>query len=652
MPIKKKKKRISKPPKKTLSKGNKKVRNKKILHSIVKFFTVVAIWITFFISILVVYYATDLPDISGISKQNYKPQITIRSADGVVLAKYGDIRGNPLIYSQIPTHLIDAVIATEDRRFFDHWGVDVFGILRANFTNIMAGRLVQGGSTITQQLAKIVFFSPERTLKRKIQEVLMAIQLEYRFSKEQIMSIYLNRVYMGKGTYGIDAASRYYFGKYAEHLNLFESSILAGMLKAPSRYNPANNPILSVKRARQVLLNMEGAGLISMQEVRTAIPPKIIQRGGARGALKEPYFSDYVLEQLPSLIGKQEIDLNIYTTIDMKAQKSMENTITNNMKGAKETFAASQAAGIAMQPNGAIKAIMGGVSYKESQFNRAIYARRQTGSAFKLFVYLAGLENGYGLYSRFDDKPITIKAANKLWSPQNYTKRYYGNMSLKTAFKRSINTITVQLSERVGRNKVIEMTRRLGIHSHMLPVPSIALGVTETSLIDLTKAYAHIANEGYDVHPFVITKITDTDNNILYEHRIPAPHKVLSDSVVRDAKSMLKATIQEGSGIHAKLKEKAYGKTGTSQNHRDAWFIGFREDGLVAGIWVGNDDEEHMKRVTGSTIPARTWKGFMNGFKTYKPIQYKYSKKRKNLIQRITKKKYNSIDDIIEKYYD
>ena len=648
MPVRKKKhlrslKKTSRDPRKRANKG--------FWLSVLKFCTVVSIWLTFFASVLVVYYAIDLPDISGISKQNYEPQITIRSADGIVLAKYGDIRGKPLMYSQIPTHLIDAVISTEDRRFFDHWGVDIFGIIRANFSNIMAGRLVQGGSTITQQLAKIVFFSPKRTLKRKIQEVLMAVQLEYRFSKEQIMSIYANRVYMGKGVYGIDAAARYYFGKYAEHLNLFESAMLAGMLKAPSRYNPANNPILSVKRARQVLLNMENAGFISIHEVKSAIPPKIIQRGKARGILKEPYFSDYVLEQLPYLIGKQEIDLNIYTTINMKAQRAMEQAIAHNMKGAQETFNASQAAGIAMQPNGAIKAIMGGVSYRNSQFNRAIHAKRQTGSAFKLFVYLAGLENGYGLYSRFDDKPISLKIAGGRWRPQNYTKRFYGNISLKTAFKRSINTVTVQLSEKVGRHKVIEMTRRLGIDSPMLPVPSIALGVTEVSLINLTKAYAHIANDGHDVHPFVITKITDTDNNILYEHRIPAPNKVLKTAIVQDAKSMLQAAVEEGSGIRARLKTKAYGKTGTSQNHRDAWFIGFREDGLVAGIWVGNDDEQHMKRVTGSTIPARIWKSFMSDFKDYKPIQYRYSKKRKNIIQRITRKKYNSIDEIIEKNY-
>ena len=590
--------------------------NKKTIYKLflgfLRYSVVFGIWVVFISFVLVLYYSLDLPDISEISKNKYRSQITIRSDNGSVLAKYGDIRGKNLTYSQIPSHLIDAVIATEDRRFFNHWGVDIIGILRANSSNLLAGHVVQGGSTITQQLAKIAFLSRERTLKRKIQEVLLAIQLEYRFSKEQILSIYLNRVYMGKGVYGIDGAARYYFGKYAEYLSVFESAILAGMLKGPSKYNPATNHLLSLKRARQVMINMEDFGSLTMHEINNAKPPNIIYRGKARGILKEPYFSDYVREKLPYIIGNQKMDLEVYTTIDIGAQNILEKSITNNMKKYGDKYSASQASGIVMGKNGAIKAMMGGVSYDNSQFNRSIYSKRQAGSIFKLFVYLAGLENGYNINSIIKDKPITIKG----WSPKNYGRRYYGNISFQDAFKRSINTVTVQISEKVGRKKVIDIVKRLGVIHNILPVPSIALGVTEMSLLEITNAYAHIANNGKTVKPFAITKVLDKEGNVIYSHDTPKVTRVLDRSIVADAKSLLFAAVNSGSGIRARLRGyNAYGKTGTTQKHRDAWFVGFRDDNLVAGIWVGNDDESHMKRATGSNLPAFIWKDVMENIK-------------------------------------
>lgn len=563
---------------------------------------------------LFAYYSRDLPDVTEIIKKELRPSVTIRTADGLILAKYGDAKGDTLTYSQIPGYMIEAVVATEDQRFFKHSGIDIWGIIRAQFANLKAGRILQGGSTVTQQLAKIIYLSPERTIKRKLQEFIIAIQLERKFTKEQIITMYLNRVYLGKGNYGIDAAAKFYFGKGAGDLELFEAAILAGMLKAPSKYAPSSNPILAVKRARYVLERMHEEKFITKAQFAEAIPPNIIERGVARGVLNNPYFTDYVLGEVYELIEDNNQDLNVYTTLDVNAQNTLEEIAHKHMSKAGNQYKASQIAGLVMEPTGAIKAMLGGISYASSQYNRAVLARRQPGSAFKFFVYAAALENGIELTDVFEDKPITLPQGPRLphWTPKNFTNQFLGKMMVERAFALSINTIAVQVSETIGRNKTIEMAHRLGVTSHLQNLPSIALGASEVSLLEMTQALAHIPNNGVQTKAFSIIKIMDADDNLLYEHPEYSSEVVLSSDVVEKMKTMLVASVEYGTAKNAKMPFKiVYGKTGTTQDHRDAWFIGAANN-LVTGIWIGNDDNSSMSsRASGGTLPTIIWHDYM-----------------------------------------
>jgi penicillin-binding protein 1A len=590
-------------------------------------FTVV-FWLGIIAGLMCAFYAKDLPDLTEFANNDRKPQITIRSADGVVLAKYGDLHGKSLTYSQIPQTLIEAVVATEDQRFFEHFGFDIFGIIRAHIKNMRAGRYVQGGSTISQQLAKVVYLTPEKTLKRKILEVMISLQLEHKFTKEQLLTLYLNRIYLGAGNYGIDAASRYYFGKKAEDMDLYESAIIAGMIKAPSRYSPANNPVLSFERAQFVLDRMEDEGYITKEQVKTAIPPVIIKRGFARGALKNPYFTDYVVSEIHELIENPNQDLNVYTTFDLHAQEVLEATVAAKMQDS-EKVNASQVAAIVMEPSGAIKAMIGGKGYDGSQFNRAVSSKRQPGSSFKVFVYTAAMENGYSPSDTFTDEPISYPQGPGLpaWTPKNFDDKFRGSMTLEQAFSKSINTIAVQVSEAIGRHKVVEMAKRLGIESYIPSLPSIALGSTDLTLLELTQAYAHIANHGLKTKAFGILQITDKENNVLYEFEGTPLESMLDEKTVTTMKQMLASVVENGTGRNANIPFKmTYGKTGTSQDFKDAWFIGFTDE-LVAGFWVGNDDNRPMKRISGGTLPAIMWKDFVTNVGEIKTTELLTSEK-------------------------
>lgn len=564
------------------------------------------------------YLAKDLPDLNEFANESIKPQITVRNAEGLVLAKYGDLHGDPVTYSQIPQTLVHALISTEDQRFFSHIGFDPFGIARAYFANMRAGRYVQGGSTITQQLAKVVYLSPKKTLKRKIQEVIISLQLEQKFTKEQILTLYLNRVYLGRGNYGIDAASKYYFGKKPEDLDLYESAIIAGMIKAPSRYSPANNQEKSFQRAQFVLSRMVSEGYITKNEMRTAKPPVIHDRGVARGVLKNPYFTDYIINEISELIDNPNQDLNVYTTLDLKAQETLEQAISEYMPEAIEKNG-NEVAAVIMEPSGAVKAMIGGTSYKKSQFNRAVSSIRQPGSTFKTFVYLTALMEGYEPYDTFEDELVEYYQGPGLpmWKPNNFKKdQFMGTVSLETAFAKSINTVAVQVSETVGREKVIETARKLGFESNLPNLPSIALGAADATLLEMTNAFAHIANGGYKVKPFGVTLITDRKNNVLYEYRMQDEAVIINSDVNAKMKSMLAYVVDHGTGRNARLKfGNAYGKTGTSQDFRDAWFIGFT-DNLVAGFWIGNDNNDSMKKIVGGTYPAKMWRSFMDNVGT------------------------------------
>jgi len=560
------------------------------------------------LGIYVFYLYSTLPDISTLADVKKTPSIIVKSEDGKVVGTFGDIYGDYVPYGHLPQNLINAVVATEDRNFFHHYGIDPMGLLRATFVNIRARHLVQGGSTITQQVAKNVFLSPERTLKRKIQEVLLALELERRYSKQEILTIYLNRVYMGAGNYGVDSASRRYFGHSVRNTTLSEDAILVGLLKAPSRYAPTSNPDLSEERATQVLLNMKAAGYLTDAQVSAAEENFGDEDSSYRdnhnfGAF---YFSDYVVSLLPQDLINMKEDLVITTTLNVKWQQEAEDAVNTVMDAKGKTLKASQAALFSITPDGGIRAMVGGRNYRASQFNRVTQALRQPGSSFKLFVYLAALEAGYLPDSEMVDQPINVGS----WHPRDYTGKYLGRITLRTAFAESINSVAVQLSEAVGRGKVIEMAKRLGITTPMEADPSIALGTNEVTLYDMVRAYAHVAANGMSVEPYAITRIETSDGRKLFERTQPVSVEVLRESTVRTMNDLLIAVTTGGTGRGAQFGKPIAGKTGTTSDYKDAWFIGFTP-GLVTGVWVGNDDTTPMKKVSGGSLPASIWRQYM-----------------------------------------
>jgi penicillin-binding protein 1A len=554
------------------------------------------------------YFMHDLPDIGSLTKVTKTPSIVLQTESGDIVGSSGHIYGEYVRYNNIPRDLIKAVVATEDRNFFRHFGIDPWGLLRATVANIRAGRIVQGGSTITQQLAKNVFLTPERSLKRKVQELIIALALERKYTKEQIITVYLNRVYFGAGTYGVDAAARRYFDKPARKMLLPESALIAGLLKAPSRYAPTSNRKLAIGRARQVLINMVDAGLLEQKQMEAAEKmysslsfPDYYNSSGQR------YYIDWILDQIPQFVGNIETDLIVTTTFNATqqglAEKAVEQIMTSDTMRKRK---ANQVALLSMTPNGAVQAMVGGRDYAASQYNRATQARRQPGSSFKLFVYLAALQAGWNPYHLIEDAPISVGK----WSPSNYNGRYEGQVTLRQAFQDSLNTVAVRLSESVGRGNVIDMARRLGLKGHLDNVPSIALGVTESTLLEMTTAYAHLASNGRLVLPYGIVSIKDVYGNMIYKRRGGSQGAVLNASTVQKMNDMLMAVVEEGTGRAANIGRPAAGKTGTSQDYKDAWFIGFTPQ-LVTGVWVGNDNNSATGRVTGGNLPAQIWAKYM-----------------------------------------
>ncbi len=557
------------------------------------------------------WFSIGLPDIEDLNKFTKAPSILVKAEDGQIVGSFGDIYGDYVPYSQLPASLIDAVIATEDRNFYHHFGIDPFGLLRATIANIRARHVVQGGSTITQQVAKNVFLTPERSFSRKMREMLLAVKLERRFSKQDILSIYLNRVYLGAGSYGVDAAARRYFGTSARELTLSESAILAGLLKAPSRFAPTANPELSRQRADQVLVNMEDAGFLTKkQSDRARVELARAMSGRQKNSQSAMYFADWIADQLPEFIGNVQDDLVVTTTLNVELQSLGEKAIAGVMDKDGEKLDARQAALVAMTPDGAVRAMIGGRNYGESQYNRAVQAQRQPGSSFKLFVYLAGLESGLTPSTLVVDQPISVPIVGGTWQPKNYTGKYLGELTLKEAVTQSINTVAVQVALRAGLDNVITMAHRLGISSEIEAVPSIALGSTEVNLLELTAAYAHLAARGAIVNPYGILKIETSRGDLVYERRGGISGGVLSAGIVGQMNEMLMSVVENGTGRAALIGRPVAGKTGTTSDYRDAWFIGFTPD-LVTGTWVGNDDNTPMKKVTGGMLPARIWHDFM-----------------------------------------
>ncbi len=550
------------------------------------------------------YFAFTLPDTSQLTVAERRPSVTILAADGSPIASFGDLFGRPLTLKEMSPFLPKAVIATEDRRFYSHFGIDPIGMVRAAVADLRAGHIVEGGSTITQQLAKILFLTPQRSFARKIRETLLALWLDHQFTKDEILEIYLNRVYLGAGTYGVDAAAHRYFGKSAGRLNLFESAVIAGLLKAPTRFSPARDPAAADGRAAQVLDNMVEAGFITASDAAAAR-----KQGAAVAAIGRPgsrYFADWVADQIRDFAGTTDRDLTVRTTLDPRLQEAAEAAVGDVLArhGAKD--AVSQGALVALAPDGAVRAMVGGRDYGQSQFNRATQAQRQPGSAFKPFVYLAGLEAGLRPGDRFVDKPIRVGN----WQPHDYLTRYQGEMSLAEGLAQSINTIAVQVAERAGIPRVIAMARRLGIASELPRDASIALGTGEVNLLELVSAYAPFANGGTGVLPYGISEIRDSAGRIVYRRTGSGPGPVVAPDLVGMMNDMLAGVVAHGTGKAAALPRPAAGKTGTTQDYRDAWFIGYTAD-LVAGVWLGNDDDMPMNKVTGGSLPTAAWHNFM-----------------------------------------
>lgn len=561
------------------------------------------------------WFAADLPDISKLHNFERNPGIRIYAADGRMIASYGQVVGEPLKYNDFPKELVAAVLATEDRRFFDHSGVDPLGLIRAMFRNVMAGGIVQGGSTITQQLAKNVFLTADRTLTRKVQELLLALWLEGHFSKQEILELYLNRVYLGAGNYGVDAAAKHYFNKSARDLNLQEAALLAGLLKAPSRYAPTRDSQVAKARTKQVLLNMQDAGMIGEKEAGLAIShlSKALSLTQSDGGSYR-YFTDWVVDQLPEYIGRVDGDIEVLTSFDLKMQEKAQASLVRVMEAEGKAKQVSQASLLAMEPDGAIRALIGGVDYGASQYNRATQAKRQPGSSFKLMVYLTALEAGYAPETMVSDRPITIKN----WSPKNYKNEYLGEIPMREAFYKSINTVAALVTHQLGPQRVVSMSRRLGISSKLLATPALALGTNDVTLMEMTRAYAHVASGGKVVIPYGIQEIRSKQGKLLYRHHKGARPQVLPSFVIQNMDEMLADVVKRGTGRKADIGRPVGGKTGTTQDYRDAWFIGFAPQ-LVTGVWVGNDDYSPMGKVTGGTLPADIWAGFMREALAGKP---------------------------------
>ena len=559
------------------------------------------------VAALVGWYAYDLPSIDKVNAPPRKPSVTVTAIDGSVIATYGDLFAGPVHINDLPDHLVKAIMAAEDHRFFEHSGVDPIGILRAAYVNLKAGSVRQGGSTITQQLAKNLFLTPDRTLRRKVQEFFLALQLEARYTKVQLFTVYVNRVYFGAGTYGVEAASRRYFGVPARELTVHESAVLAGLIKAPSRYAPTHNAEGAKARARVVLKRMVAEEYLSPEQADSAAEVPLRLAGNV-GAGSGRYFTDWVLERASGFVTQATRSLVIRTTLDPGYQAAAERRLVAALDAIGETRSVSQGAVLALSPDGAVRAMVGGRDYRKSQFNRTTKALRQPGSAFKPFVYLTAIEAGATPNDTMNDAPIRIDK----WEPRNHDGEYRGTVTLRQAFASSINSVAVQVSENVGREEVIETARRLGITTPLKSHPSLALGANEVTLLELTAAYGVMANGGMRVVPYGIVEIRDSFGEVLFSRAAlePEPERVIEPEHVDALREMMVAAVREGTGRRAALARPVAGKTGTSQEFRDAWFVGYTPE-LVAGVWVGNDDGTPMNRIGGGSLPTQIWRNFV-----------------------------------------
>lgn len=569
-------------------------------------FLMFLLWCFIFFSIAIVgfflYAKSTLPDFSKAIYVERSRGVKILADDGREITSYGALFSKPVKIDELPSFVHQAFVDTEDRRFYKHGGFDYIGFIRAMGVNIVSLSYKQGASTITQQVAKNLFLTREKSIKRKVQEFILAKKLERDFSKKQILEIYLNRMFFGYGAYGLNAASKRYFNKNAKDLNLKEVAILAGSLKAPSRYNYFANKELSLKRANVVLSLMKRAGSLNKKQYEEAL--KLGVNDSETGKiLGGRYFGDYVMGELSYIEddGSKDRDIYVKTTLDYDLQQRAEYILRKNIRENQKNNV-TEGGVVILDKSGAIKAMAGGFDYGKSQFNRATQAKRQAGSAFKLFVYLAAFERGMKPSELILDEPIKIGD----WEPKNYDRNFLGVVSIKEAFAKSLNAATVDLATYSSLDEIINIAYRLGISTTIKKNPAIILGAEDVKVIDMASAYGAIFNDGFKLNPYVIDRVYDTNEDVLYVHYDSDDEIVLSSKVVKSAKEILREVVVSGTGRGAKVVKNAHGKTGTSQNYRDAWFVGFN-DKYVCAVWVGNDDNKSMNKISGGNLPTKIW---------------------------------------------
>ncbi|MBK3395434.1 MULTISPECIES: PBP1A family penicillin-binding protein [Methylobacterium] len=581
-------------------------RRRSFLGSLVYGTVILGLWGLVAVAGIVAYHASQLPPIDQLAVPKRPPNIAILAADGSLLANRGETGGRTVSIRELPPYLPRAFVAIEDRRFYSHLGIDPVGIARAISQNLTRRGVAQGGSTLTQQLAKNLFLTQERTASRKIQEAILALWLEHKYTKDEILELYLNRVYFGAGAYGVEAAAQRYFAKPAKEVTLAEAAMLGGLVQAPSRLAPNRNLPAAQARAAQVLAAMQELGFAKPADVKVALaqPAKPAR---AKGGGSANYVADLVMDVLDDYVGKIETDVSVQTTVDPGLQAVAERSLVDELNQKGGRYNVGQGAVVTMRPDGAIRALIGGRDYAQSQFNRATTAKRQPGSAFKPFVYLAAVERGLTPDTVREDAPINIKG----WNPENYSRNYSGPVTLRDALAHSLNTVAVRLGVEVGPKAVVQTAQRLGITSALQANASIALGTSEVTPLELVGAYATFANGGMGVIPYVIAGVKTVDGRTVYKRAPSGLGRVIEPQADGMMNAMMHEVFVSGTAKKGDIPGwDLAGKTGTSQDFRDAWVIGYSAT-LVTGVWLGNDDGEPTKRVSGGNLPVEIWNRVM-----------------------------------------
>jgi len=561
------------------------------------------------ITIFVVIARGEIDSFENLKASPNGQMIRVRAADGTVIQSLGPSFGRWIPIDEIPSDMKDAMVAVEDRRYYMHPGVDPIGITRSLWVRVQRGYWAQGGSTITQQLARNVYLNNNREFGRKVREIILAMAIETKFSKDEILELYLNKVYFGGGAYGVDAASRLFFDHGAEDISLAEATIIAGLVKAPSRYSPTADAKAAIGRAGVVLEVMQDAGMITAEQAAMVEPAKVKLAPEPRQDSVR-YFTDWALPQLDNLIDETEKAIDVWTTIDLGMQRAANTAIQQNVPGG------AQGALVSIDRDGAVRAMVGGTDYASSNYNRAVTAVRQPGSAWKLFVYLTALEAGYRPEDKVVDEPVTIGG----WTPRNSGGSFAGEITLRTAFAYSKNTVAATLGEEIGTSSIASMARRFGITTPISTTPSMVLGTSDVRVIDMTRAFAAVSARGRSVTPYAITKVTTIDGDVIYRHKPPREVQLVEEYVAGAMTDLMQSAVATGTGRAAAIGRPVAGKTGTTSSNKDGWFLGF-SSGLTTGVWMGRDDARAVGNLQGGAAPARAWSNFMQVAVARRPVE-------------------------------